>query len=491
MSALSTQRLPRATAESQGIPASAVHAFINAIESQALGLHSMMLLRHGKVVAEGWWEPYGPEFPHVMFSLSKSFTSTAIGLAAAEGHFSLDDTVVSFFPDDTPANVSANLAAMRIRDLLTMTTGNAEDTTGALADEWVRDFLAQPVEHAPGTHFVYNSGATYMLSAILQKVTGQTLIDYLTPRLLEPLGIVGARWESSPQGINTGGWGLSIKTEDIACFGQLYLQDGIWHGERILPAGWVAEATAKQVNNDGPDRDPAAKDWVEGYGYQFWRCRHGAYRGDGAFGQYCIVMPDQEAVLAMTSGTPNMQLVLDAVWEHLLPAMGDAALPDDAAAQDTLGHTLSSLTLPTQTGAPTSDTASQVTGRTYRIEPNQQQITAIRCDFRNDGTTIVLSTDNDDATIECGYGVWQRCETTLPYRTGRATLTPQPKDKLRVATSGAWSDTATYTAQICLYETPFIRTLTLHFTGDTITIGSNVNVSFGPTQLEELTGTAS
>ena len=156
-----------------------------------------------------------------------------------------------------------------------------------------------------------------MLSAIVQKATGKTVLDYLKPRLFEPLGIEHPTWETSPQGISTGGYGLSIRTEDIAKFGQLYLQKGKWHGKQLVPAAWVEAATARQTSNGSNPKS----DWDQGYGYQFWRCRHGAYRGDGAFGQYCIVMPEQDAVIAITSGVKDMQAVLNLVWDKLLPAM--------------------------------------------------------------------------------------------------------------------------------------------------------------------------
>ena len=308
---MNPDQLPRSTPAAQGVAAAGILAFVDAVEAASLGLHSLMLLRHGQVVAEGWWAPYSAAAPHMLFSLSKSFTSTAVGLAVAEGRLSVEDPVVDFFPAQAPRQVSANLAAMRVRHLLTMSTGHAADTTEAMTaakdGNWVRAFLAQPVDHAPGAPFVYNSGATYMLAAIVQQLTGSTLLDYLTPRLLAPLGIEGATWESCPRGINTGGWGLSIKTEDIARFGQLYLQRGVWQGQQLIPATWVDAATARQVaNGSNPDSD-----WEQGYGYQFWRCRHGAYRGDGAFGQYCLVLPDQDAVLAITAGVEDMQAVLN------------------------------------------------------------------------------------------------------------------------------------------------------------------------------------
>lgn len=323
--------MPRCTPEAQGIASSAILEFLDQIDAGQFELHSIMLLRRGQVVVEGWWLPFRPEDPHPLFSLSKSFTSTAVGLAIAEGLISIEDRVLSYFPEEKPSEVSPYLEAMRIRHLLTMSTGHAEDTFASLFQDpdgnWARAFLAQPVIEEPGARFVYNSGATYMLSAILQKVTGQTLLTYLQPRLFEPLGIQGAEWETCPQGICVGGWGLSLKTEDIARFGQLYLQKGIWRGRRLLSEEWVEAATSAQIAaGSNPESD-----WEQGYGYQFWRCRFGAYRADGAFGQFCVVMPVQEAVLVMTARVEDMQAVLDLVWKYLLPAMQPIPLPEAEA----------------------------------------------------------------------------------------------------------------------------------------------------------------
>ncbi|MBL8162239.1 MAG: serine hydrolase, partial [Anaerolineae bacterium] len=301
MSTSSAGQLQRSAPEEQGVASAAILEFVEALNSQVQEVHSFMLLRHGSVIAEGWWTPYGNEYPHQLFSLSKSFTSTAVGLAVSEGHFSIDDPVVSFFPDEAPADGSELLAALRVRHLLSMNTGQDSDTWSFMVDrpdgDWIKGFFSVPVLHAPGTHFVYNTGATYMLSAIVQKTTGMKVVDYLAPRLFQPLGITNAAWRDSPQGITAGGIGLSLKTEDVARFGQLYLQHGRWQGQQVVSEAWIAEATAFQsANGDDPNND-----WAQGYGYQFWHCRHGAYRGDGVFGQYCIVMPEQDAVLAITA----------------------------------------------------------------------------------------------------------------------------------------------------------------------------------------------
>lgn len=334
--------LPRSTPAAQGVSSAAVLAFVKAADKQVDTMHSFMLVRHGHVIAEGWWKPEAADKLHVMHSLSKSFTSTAVGLAVAEGKLSIDDPVLKFFPDDAPAEPSAFLKAMRVRDLLTMSTGHEKNANFIPEEPWVKTFLNQPVPFKPGTHFLYNSPATHMLSAIVTKVTGQTVENYLKPRLFEPLGIEKLAWGSSPQGNTEGGWGLEITTEDIAKFGQLYLQKGQWNGKQLVPAAWIEQATSKQVSNGS---DPE-KDWDQGYGFQFWRCRHGAYRGDGAHGQFCIVLPEQDAVVAITANTKDMQAELNIVWDKLLPAFQKDALPEDAAAQAKLKEKLANLTVP-------------------------------------------------------------------------------------------------------------------------------------------------
>jgi CubicO group peptidase (beta-lactamase class C family) len=315
-----TLSLPRGTLDAQHVQAAGILDFTHALESLDC-VHSFMLVRHGFVVAEQWWSPGHPDLSAEIWSLSKSFTSTAIGLAIAEARLALTDRVVDLLPDETPSRIDERLARLTVRHLLTMTTGHA---TESLPDDerlttprWAEHVLARPLQFEPGSHFQYNSGATYLLSAILQSLTGTTLLEYLTPRLFEPLGIQNPAWLSSPQGINAGGWGLSMRTEDIAKFGQLYLRRGEWNGERLLPPAWVDEATRRQVSN-GDVHEP--DDWMQGYGYQFWRCRNGAYRGDGKLGQFCVVMPEQDAVLVLTGDLEDMASELGLVWKHVLPS---------------------------------------------------------------------------------------------------------------------------------------------------------------------------
>lgn len=465
--------LQRAAPESQGIASSAVHRFVEAMATQSREIHSVMLLRHGKVIAEGWWSPYSRDHPHMLFSLSKSFTSTAVGLAVAEGHFSIDDPVLSFVGEERPAEVGDLLAAMSVRHLLTMSTGQAVDTWSTMVDRadgsWIRGFLEVPVVYEPGSHFVYNTGATYMLSAIVQKTTGMKLIDYLQPRLFAPLGIENAFWQESPQGITAGGLGLRLKTEDVARFGQLYLQKGVWQGAQLLPEAWVEAAAAAQVSN----RDGVQMDWSQGYGYQFWRCRHGAYRGDGVFGQYCIVMPEQDAVLAITSGIDvfEMQEPLNLLWEILLPAMQPGSLPEDAAAHHALLELLSNLRLDPAQGQSVSPTASRVSGRAYAAAVNALEIEAITLDFNGTGCTVHMKTAAGEETLVCGDGLW------LPNPPMTLFRQPLLFDRTPCMASGAWSAEDTYTILVRLHETPFCHTLNCHFAGDELLIEVKINVS--------------
>ncbi len=463
--------------EAQGVSSHAVLDWVGTVEREVDALHSFVLVRHGKVIAEGWWSPYERDRPHMLYSLSKSFTSTAIGFAVDEGRLSLDDRVVSFFPDKLPAQPGENLSRMRVRDLLCMGSGNTDDTftpmKAAPDGDWISIFLAQPVSHAPGTHFRYNTGATYMLSAILQKTTGQDLLNYLTPRLFAPLDIRNATWETSPQGVKTGGYGLKVKTRDIAALGQLYLQQGVWNGKRLLSEKWVRQATSKQISNG----DKTGSDWSQGYGFQFWRCRHNAYRGDGAFGQYCLVMPDQDAVLAITGGLGDMQKVLDTVWTRLLTEMKTGALEPDTEAHARLTDTLATLALRPVQGERLPATAIGLLGKVYAFEENEKGVKTLS--LNQDGSELYLTLNNlhGEQRINCGSGKWSKGEITFERE-----LNPplgMTNGRQTVAASGAWTTPDVYTAHVYFCETPYRLTMALRFKDDRLYLDLDYNVSFG------------
>ncbi len=481
--------LPRGTPEQQGLSSQPIHAFIKAAD-QIDALHSFMLVRHGHVVAEGWWEPHDARTPHMFYSLSKSFTSTGVGLAIEEGKLSLDDEVLKFFAEDAPSEPSANLRSMRVRDLLRMNTGH-QDEPALGRDEpeseagasWSKKFLAHPVPFKPGTHFLYNTPATYMLSAIVQKVTGQTLLDYLRPRLFEPLGFENPNWAASPQGITVGGYGLLGRTEDIARFGQLYLQGGQWRGRQLLPASWVREASAFQTSNGSSP----TSDWDQGYGYQFWRSRHNSFRGDGAFGQYCLVLPEQDAVVAITGGVRDMGAVMNLVWEHLLPAMKPQPLPKDAATHRQLEEALQALTLRLPPGQATAPLAADVSGQWYQFEQNERGIQALSLDLGSNPPALLVRTLSEEMRTPFGMGCWLKSRGGFTNGLGQfLSVVEQPL----VGASGAWSADDAFTLKLALCETPFYSTLTLRFEADRLLLGSEHNVSFGSTEMPQLVGRA-
>ena len=474
---LSTLTIAQDTPEEQGISSRSIVKFFEALEkAQPDALHSVMIRRHGLIISQGWWAPYAPETPHLLWSLSKSFTSTAIGLAQDEGLLSIDDLVISFFPEDIPEELSSNLKAMRISDLLRMNTGQAVEPgfRNMQSDNWVEAFLAHKVDYKPGTHFKYNSMATYMCSAILQKVTGMTMVDYLTPRLFEPLGIQKPTWETDPKGINVGGWGLSVRTEDISKLGQLYLQKGKWEGKQLLSEAWVEAATSMQTSNgSNPESD-----WDQGYGYQFWRCRYNAYRGDGAFGQYCLVMPEQDAVIAITAGSDNLQGILDVVWEYLLPAMKEGSLPPDDAGLELLHQKQQGLAISYVAGEESSPLASDISGKVFLLEENTRSIKSISFNFESSPVDITISTDQGERTISAAFSHMEK--GTMPN--------PQlVSDK--VAVNGAWESPDTYVINLIYYETPQSVKHTFTFKENSLLWDRENKASFGPGKAKQLKAT--
>jgi CubicO group peptidase (beta-lactamase class C family) len=470
---------PTSTPEAEGVSSTAIIEFIDQLEKEIDAVHSFMILRHGKVISQGWWDPYGPEIPHTMHSLSKSFTSTAIGFAIQEELISLDDLVISFFPEKVPENPGWHWNEMRIRDLLTMNTGHIrEPRPGKNDEDWIRIFLESDVELMPGTHFLYNSMATYMLSAIIQKVTGEKLVDYLDNRFFQPLKIKKPEWDICPKGINTGGWGLHIVTEDIAKLGQLYLQKGKWEGRQLLSEEWVEMATSKQVSNgSNPDND-----WTQGYGFQFWRCRHNCYRGDGAMSQFCIVMPEQNAVLAITSGAHDMARVMNIVWEILLPAMAAEELSEDPTSLSKLNKRTGDLELKPIIGKSNSSISKIISGKKYKIEQNQLDVKSVS--FHVDGKDHQINIEMEHGTeaIQIGSAEYTKSEVNkhLPCTDSLSTF---------MAVSGAWTKPDEYKVRIYLYKTPARITYTFSFKDGKLFWDSNLEYEiFGRRNFEQLKG---
>jgi CubicO group peptidase (beta-lactamase class C family) len=478
--------LPRSYPEHEGISSTGILQFVDAVEKSENELHSFMILRHGKVVAEGWWDPYKPTLKHTLYSTSKTFTSTAVGLAISENRFKLSDKVISFFPHDLPDTVSEFLNELTVKDALVMSDGQEPDPTAPVSvkfNNWARGFLSTEIKHKPGSVFLYNSMGTFMLSAIVQKVTGQKEIDYLKPRLFDPLGITGMDWEENLQGINTGGWGLRLKTEDMAKLGQLYLQKGMWNGNQILPASWVAEASTTKIiqHPDMPLAERDTSDWEQGYCYQMWRCRHNAYRADGAFGQFIIIMPDQDAVIAIQAETPSMQDEINLVWRYLLPAMHKDKISDNPKAQADLKAKLSTLALAPAPPNTFSSGIKMTTDRNYVFEPNDKNIETFTLQIRDSICRLQMKTSTDNYSLVYGSAKWKIGQTNKLM----ATLVSSAKENYalllpsKIAGSYYWKDDQTLVLVLRYIESPHTETTTCHFDGNKITVDIENSWQYG------------
>lgn len=404
-----TGDLPRVSPESQGVYSSDIETYFNEMLSCPTGEpHGIMVLRHGKVIGELFPKPFDASYPQMLYSDAKSFVGLAVVLAIEENRLRLTDRVASFFPDLLPDSISDNLASMTVRDLLTMTSGIQPDplmrTTGA---DWIRRYLAKPVDK-PGETFHYDSMCSYLLSAIVQRVTGQKTLDYMKERIFNPLHISLVEWEESPEGINTGGWGLRMQVESMAKIGQLLLNKGNWEGKQLISSEWVEEMTSSLQETGMMDT----------YGYHMWRCDYpNAYRADGALGQYIIVAPDEDMVVAITqANTSNGVAERHLVWNLLRKVRGDS-LPDTNAYAKLL-KAQNAYSLPSPEGKRSPRCLSKLTGREISLGENGLDWKSMRLESGKDTLRIIVTTRaNEQYTILAGRGEWLTTHTDAypPY----------------------------------------------------------------------------
>jgi len=375
MSLLKRVEFERVTPESVGIPSQAIENLLDKLESGVTEPHGLMIMRQGKICAEGWWSPYAPGIRHGLQSHTKTYAATAVGILYTEGLVRLDERIIDIFPDEAPENPSENLKKLTVHHVLSM--GCGMETMPRPSKDWIRDFLATPVVHEPGTAYMYNSTGSTLLGAIVRKKTGLGLHDYLKPRLFDKIGIDAdnLRWIYMPDGMEIGGGGLYATTEDNLRLMKLYADGGVWEGERILAEDYVRLATTLQ--NDSASEvnvNPPAKDNFVGYGYQIWMCRpKGVYRADGAMGQFTIVVPDRDMIIAITenaagsTGGVAPQAVLDIMWEFLDEVPYDKQLPENPEASARLKKRMARLALPNPVFAPFSPTRPLIDGKKFKV----------------------------------------------------------------------------------------------------------------------------
>jgi CubicO group peptidase (beta-lactamase class C family) len=448
-------KLPRNTPESQGVSSAGILDFLNAVDTGRVELHSFMFIRHGKVIAEGWWSPFGPGYKHILYSASKTFTATAIGLAVSENRLKLTDKVISFFPYSLPDSISANMKKLTVQNMLMMSVGaDQEPQRGRGDDDQIKSFIATAPSKAPGSVFKYNNTATFMLSAIVQQVTGQTVFDYLMPRIFQPLAIRGIDWDLNPQGINLGMIGLRLRTEDLAKFGQLLMQNGIWNGKQLIPKEWIKEATSFKIeSNDGGANRVAQNlnDWAQGYCYQMWRGRNNSVRLDGMAGQFVVLFPDKDAIVIMTANARNTQDELNLIHNYLIPSIkSDKALPADPGLNSELEKKQSVLTLkPTVTaGLSKSDIELKISGKEFDFVKNNNNVQSVYFTFDDSKCSFALKRDDNISIIKAGSGSWEMSNTLsssllAPPRVASKSVDANYKitqPVIKVAASYSWTD---------------------------------------------------
>ncbi len=469
--------LERVTPESSGLASPAVQRFLDALEASGAEMHGLMIIRHGKVAVEGWWAPYAPGIRHGCQSLTKTYAATAVGLAYDEGLVRLEDRVVDIFPEHLPPQPSAHLLQMTVRDVLCMGTGMVSMPPSGDPD-WIRTFFAIPVMHAPGSAFYYNSAGSSLLGAIVRQLTGQGLLEYLKPRLFDVIGIDAAnlKWLRHPDGPENGGGGLFATTEDNARLALLYLQQGLWDGRQVLSREWIRQATTRQIDSR---EDPGIPDCRLGYGFQIWMCKPaGVYRADGAFGQYAIVFPELDMVVAINeTAAPGagVQRTLDIVWDVLLPAVG-APLPDNPDAWRALRARLSRLALPRPRYNPATPLGERGGTYSFRFQENTASIDpGMYALFSGPNKHGIETADLAFAGQTCRFS-WRVAGKEhdlligldgMPRLTEYVTTSGVPELALA---SGAWSADDSFEIDLRFIETCFRKTITFAFAHDGVRV---------------------
>lgn len=465
----------RVTPEAVGLRSSDIEWLLDQLESGFTEMHGLMIMRHGKVCAEGWWAPYGPGIRHGLQSLSKTYAATAVGIAVTEGLLHLEDRVIDIFPDKAPADPSENLKRMTVRDVLCM--GCGMDTMSRPTQDWIRDFLATPVEHEPGTAYMYNSMGSTLLGAMVRQVSGQGLQEYLTPRLFDKIGISAdnLRWTHMPDGLEVGGGGLFAATEDNLRLMKLYADGGVWEGERILSEEYVKKATSLQ-NESATEAigNPEATDNFLGYGFQIWLCQpKGVYRADGAMGQFAVVVPDLDMIISLNetaTGAHWAQKTLDTLWAYLDRVRAAQPEAEDPAAAGHLAARMAHLALAAPPFAPASPRAAEISGRRYRVTEGELSLAAYTMGGLNGAAEeppiqeFCFEFEADCCRMRYGAdGVERQALIGLDGTRWQNLLPQQTMPVSRAYLSGAWSDEDTFSVTVRWIETCFELVLDFAF----------------------------
>jgi CubicO group peptidase (beta-lactamase class C family) len=477
---LENNPLPTTTPEEAGIPSSAIIDFLQRLEDNRLCMHSFLLLRHGKVISEGYWKPFHAEKKHRMYSVTKSFVSVAIGLMEGEGLLSLDDRVVRFFPEKLPKEgVHPFIEEMTIRHLLAMTSAHEKTTYKQMKDDdWVRTFFMVPPSHRSGQIFSYDTSATLTLTAIVEKISGMPFLDYMRPRVLDPIGFSrDAYCLKTPLGVSQGGSALLCTTRDLAKFALVCMNKGKWNGAQLIPEEYIRAATSRQVDTS----TLTYVDEQQGYGYQFWLCRNNGFALLGMGGQVAICLPEHDLILVTTADlqpNPNgIQAIFDALWATIYPSLSDKPITPNEAASTELNRVIDQLSIKLPRGASHSPIAEEIDGAVYAMKENMMELSQVGFEFSEDQSEGKFTFHNEDGSYQLAFGL------------GKAISQKFPIYNYDCLTAAAWADDQTLLISSYIID-EYVATLhmSVSFDDNTVTIAMK---KYAELFLDEFAGFAS
>lgn len=424
------------------VPESAVADFLDRLEADGLTMHGFAILDRGKILAEGYWAPYTAATLHRMYSVGKSFVSLAVGLLQEEGKLRLDDRICDYFRDKCPeAGVHPWIEQTTIRNMLAMTTCHRQTTYKQYKGDWVESFFHVPPTNLPGAVFSYDTSATHVVTALVERLSGRKLMDYLRVKAFDRIGVSKeAFFMEDPYGISQGGSGLNCTLRDLLAVAELVTEGGCYQGERLLPEAYLKEALKNQITT----LQQTARDERLGYGYQIWQGRHGSFYFYGIGGQLAVCFPRERLILVTMANTLDnkngIKDIFDAFDDCIYPWIGGQKA-DEAAAIDAVGKRtgektpdlearLSRLSLETVPGKEQSGVESQVGGREYLFEENMLQISWLKVDFSEEGGSLRMTKEGRD--FELAFGRSGYVSGMFPWGQG------SPDEPAECLCHGAW-----------------------------------------------------
>ena len=361
-------------------------------------LHSLLIVRHGKLVLETAKFPTAREDKHLVYSCSKTFTATAVGIAIDEKLIKLDDRIIDYFPEVSRAGLDENAMKITIRNLLMMATGHGRDSVGDMCNSdlsWPEVFFHSEMIYEPGTTFVYDSGGTYMLSEIISRVTRKSMFEYMKEKVFEPLDIVDVSWDVHGK-VNTGAWGVLIAPRDLCKLGLLYLNKGVWEGKRILSEEYIEEATKPLISTRGEHKlEERIDGWSRNYGFSFWQNNANSFRADGAFGQLCMIFPKEDMVIVTTAEEENSGRIMSLIEKYILAPLSDMPGGFNCRTAKLLHNTITTYEMEPIYAPSYSWFLEMLNGKTYQLEGDYKG----KITFFAEGEELRIDIDNIQSIV--------------------------------------------------------------------------------------------